>query len=160
MAPPHRFLGVSPPSAGVEDYRPAMRSELLFLPALRARRAALLAVPLTVAAGLGSRAFLGGLVAKMAGDALYTVLLYVLVVVVRPAVRPSRAFAVSLGLSFAVELAQLTPYPAWLSSKHVILRLIFGTTFGFVDLAGYVVGAILAVALHALSRNALGRPPA
>jgi hypothetical protein len=122
-------------------------------PVLQARRAALLAVPVTVVAGLGSRAFFGGLFAKVAGDALYTVLIYVLVVVVRPEVRLSRAFAVALGLSFAVELAQLTPYPAWLSSKHVILRLIFGTTFGFVDLAGYVVGAAFAVALHAAMRG-------
>ncbi len=120
--------------------------------ALRARSVALLLVPLTIAAGLGSRAFFGGLFAKVAGDALYTVLIYVLVLVVRPDVRPSRAFAVALGLSFAVELAQLTPYPAWLSSKHVILRLIFGTTFGFTDLAGYVVGAVSAVALHAAGR--------
>jgi hypothetical protein len=123
------------------------------VPALRARRAALLLVPATIAAGLGSRAVLGGLPAKMAGDALYTVLIYVLVVVVRPGVRLSRAFAIALGLSFAVELAQLTPYPAWLSSKHVILRLIFGTTFGFVDLAGYVVGAAFAVALHGVVRG-------
>ncbi len=113
---------------------------------------ALLVVPLTVAAGLGSRVVLGGLPAKVAGDALYTVLIYVLVVVVRPAVRPWRAFAVALGLSFTVELAQLTPYPAWLSSKHVILRLVFGTTFGFVDLAGYGVGAVFAVAVHGLVR--------
>jgi hypothetical protein len=114
----------------------------------------LLAAPLTVAAGLGSRALLGGLAAKVAGDALYTVLVYVLVVVVRPDVRLARAFAVALGVSFAIELAQLTPYPAWLSSKHVILRLIFGTTFGFVDLAGYVVGAFVAVALHAAAIRA------
>jgi len=129
-----------------------MRSNEIW-PALHARRAALPMVPLTVAAGLGSRAWLGGLPAKMAGDALYTVLIYVLVVVVRPSARPSRAFAVALGLSFAVELAQLTPYPAWLSSKHVILRLVFGTTFGFVDLAGYVVGAVFAVALHGVARG-------
>jgi Protein of unknown function (DUF2809) len=124
---------------------------------LRRRAAALALVPLMIAAGLGSRVVLGGLPAKIAGDALYTVLIYVLVVVIRPDVRLSRAFAVALGVSFTVEFAQLTPYPAWLSSKHVILRLIFGTTFGLVDLAGYVVGAILAVALHALSRNALSR---
>jgi hypothetical protein len=123
------------------------------VPVLRARRVALIAVPLTVAAGLGSRALLGGLPAKLAGDALYTVLIYVLVVVVRPDVRLGRAFAIALGASFAVELAQLTPYPAWLSSKHVILRLIFGTTFGFVDLAGYVIGAVVAVALHAAARE-------
>jgi hypothetical protein len=122
------------------------------VPALRARRVALFTVPLTVAAGLGSRVLLGGLPAKIAGDALYTVLIYVLVVVVQPDVRPSRALVVALGLSFAVELAQLTPYPAWLSSKHVILRLMFGTTFGFVDLAGYAVGAASAGALHAAVR--------
>jgi hypothetical protein len=126
---------------------------------LRARGVPLLLVPLTIAAGLGSRAFFGGLPSKIAGDALYTVLIYVLVVVVRPGVRPSRAFAVALGLSFAVEFAQLTPYPAWLSSKHVILRLIFGTTFGFVDLAGYVIGAAFAVALHAPGERAGTRLP-
>jgi Protein of unknown function (DUF2809) len=125
---------------------------------LHARGVPLLLVPLTVAAGLGSRAFFGGLPAKIAGDALYTVLIYVLVVVVRPDVRRSRAFAVALGLSFAVEFAQLTPYPAWLSSKHVILRLIFGTTFGFVDLAGYVVGAVFAVVLHAAGERYGSRP--
>jgi hypothetical protein len=121
--------------------------------ALRPRLVPLLAVPLTVAAGLGSRRWLDGLPAKVAGDALYTVLIYVLVLVVRPDARLSRAFAVALGVSFAVEFAQLTPYPAWLSSKHVILRLIFGTTFGFVDLAGYVVGAVSVVALHLLVRR-------
>jgi hypothetical protein len=119
---------------------------------LRSRAGALAAVPLTVASGLGARTYLSGLPSKIAGDALYTVLLYVLVVLVRPSVRLSRAFAVSLGVSFGVELAQLTPYPAWLSSKHVILHLVFGSGFGFVDLAGYVVGAAFALALHTLLR--------
>ncbi len=127
--------------------------------AFRARWTPLLAAPLTVAAGLGARAWLDGLPAKVAGDALYTVLLYVLALVVRPTLRPARAFAVALGLSFAVEFAQLSPVPAWLSSKHVILRLIFGTTFGFVDLAGYTVGAAFAVALHAVARGGAPASP-
>lgn len=63
-----------------------LRFDRLWL-ALRARRAALLLVPVTVAVGLGSRVFLGGLPAKIAGDALYTVLIDVGVVVVRPDVR-------------------------------------------------------------------------
>jgi hypothetical protein len=107
-----------------------------------------------VGAGLASRAWLGGLPAKLAGDALYTVLVYVLVLVVRPGVRASRAFAIALGVSVAVEVAQLTPVPAWLSSKHVLLRLVFGTTFGFVDIAGYVLGALVAIAAHAALRRA------
>ncbi len=116
--------------------------------ALRRRGGALLAVPVIIAGGLGARALLGGLPAKLAGDALYAVLLYVLALVVRPDASIRRASAIALGLSFAVELAQLTPYPAWLSSKHVLLRLIFGTTFGFVDLAGYVIGAGVAAGVH------------
>jgi hypothetical protein len=112
----------------------------------------------TVAAGLGARALLGGLPAKVAGDALYTVLVYVLVLVVRPDASVRRASAIALGWSFAVELAQISPYPAWLSSKHVILRLIFGTTFGFVDLAGYVVGAACAAAVHSLVLRRLPAP--
>jgi hypothetical protein len=121
--------------------------------ALRVRSWPLLAVPVVIAAGLGSRTVLAGLPGKIAGDALYTVLIYVLALAVRPALRTSRAVAIALGLSFAVELAQLTPYPAWLSSKHVILRLVFGTTFGFLDLAGYVVGAIVSAAVHAALRR-------
>jgi hypothetical protein len=119
---------------------------------LRRRLAPLLLVPLTIAAGLASRKCLDGLAAKVAGDALYTVLVYVLVLVARPSARPSRAFAIALGVSVAVEIAQLTPYPAWLSSKHVLLRLVFGTTFGWIDIAGYVVGAVAAVALHVAAR--------
>jgi len=123
---------------------------------VRPRIVPLLLVPLTIAVGLASRAWLGGLAAKVAGDALYTVLVYVLVLVVRPAARPSRALAIALGVSLAVEIAQLTPYPAWLSSKHVLLRLVFGTTFGWIDVAGYVVGAVAAASLH-LGALALGR---
>jgi hypothetical protein len=121
---------------------------MAFLASLRARRAALLAVPLVIASGLAARACLAGLPAKVAGDALYTVLLYVLLVLFRSEVRPRTAFAVALGVSFAIEFAQLTPYPAWLSSKHVVLRLVFGSTFGFVDLAGYAVGAFVAIGIH------------
>jgi hypothetical protein len=129
-----------------------MRSDQLSA-ALRphARRgAALLAIPLTIAAGLLSRRWLAGLAAKLAGDALYTVLVFVIVLALAPACRPRRAAAIALGVSFAVELFQLTPYPAWLAAQHVIFRLIFGTTFGLVDLAGYVLGAGVAVIAHAL----------
>jgi len=126
------------------------------------RWAAVAALPVVVALGLGARALLGGLPAKIAGDALYAVMVYVVVLIVRPDARPARVGLVALGVSFAVELAQLTPYPAWLSSRHVLLRLVFGSTFGFVDLAGYVVGAALAFAVDAqLSPSRRGRmaPP-
>jgi hypothetical protein len=124
---------------------------------VRARRGPLFAVPLIIASGLGARACLSGLAAKVAGDALYAVLLYVIVLLLRVDVRPSRAFAVAVGVSFGVELAQLTPYPAWLSSKHVLLRLVLGSTFGFVDLAAYAIGAGGALGIHTALRRVAAR---
>lgn len=126
-----------------------------FFRALRRRAPILAAAPAIVIAGLAARAVLRGLPAKLAGDALWTALVYLITLAVRPEVRPRRACAIALGVSFAVEFAQLTPYPAWISSKHMIFRLIFGTTFGVVDLAGYTIGAVIAALVHA---RVLARP--
>ncbi|APR82914.1 integral membrane protein [Minicystis rosea] len=129
-----------------------MRVEHILV-ALRRRCPLLVAAPAIVIAGLGARAMLGGLAAKLAGDALYTVLVYILVLMVRPETSIRRAFAVAVGVSFAVEFAQLTPYPAILAKKHVLFRLVLGTTFGLVDLAGYVIGGLGAAGLHAFARR-------
>ena len=100
---------------------------------------------------------MSGLAPKVAGDALYTVLVDALVIAVRPRLRPATAGAIALGFSYAIELAQLTPWPAWLSSKHALLRLAFGTTFGVIDLVGYTIGAAAAIAIHAGLRAAARR---
>ncbi|MFC8642451.1 DUF2809 domain-containing protein, partial [[Kitasatospora] papulosa] len=89
---------------------PAARTSVPGAAAIRA--AAVAAALLTVAAGLGVRSAAGGDVAKYAGDALYTVLIHILVVVLVPRVRPATAAAVALAFSWAVELAQLTGVPA------------------------------------------------
>ncbi len=128
-------------------------------------RAAVAAV-LTVAAGLGVRAALTGDLAKFAGDALYTVLLVWLVLVVAPRTRPVGAAVVALAISVAVELFQLTGVPAALS-EHLLARLVLGSTFNAPDLPWYAVGALAGWGLAVLlvSRTspsvALGRrgPP-
>ncbi|WP_219825602.1 DUF2809 domain-containing protein [Nonomuraea typhae] len=101
---------------------------------------------LTVAAGLGVRALWDGPVAKYAGDALYTVLLYLLIVFIVPRVRPWVAALVSAGLSWAIEFTQLAGIPA-------VLRPVLGSTFNPPDLFWYAVGAALAGALHFLARR-------
>ncbi|MFF2044109.1 DUF2809 domain-containing protein [Kitasatospora sp. NPDC058170] len=116
-----------------------------------------------VAAGLGVRALAGGAVAKYAGDGLYTVLLYALVVAVAPRVRPVRAGLVAAALSWAVELFQLTGVPDGLGRRSTLARLVLGSTFNPPDLLWYLVGAALAALLHtALLRTPLlrgaGRP--
>ncbi|GAB2464520.1 ribosomal maturation YjgA family protein [Streptosporangium sandarakinum] len=116
--------------------------------AVRARLPAVLAVAVTVAAGLGIRAVTGGWFGKYAGDALYTVLVHALVVAAVPRVSPFRAAACALAFSWAVEFAQLTPIPAALSEASVLARLVLGSTFGAADLIAYAAGALLSAAAH------------
>lgn len=90
----------------------------------------------TVAAGLGIRSQTGGAFAKYAGDALYTVLVCSVVVLVAPRLRPAVAAGAALGFSWAVELWQIAGIPT-------ALHPLFGATFNTPDLFWYVVGAVL-----------------
>ncbi|MFG3441021.1 DUF2809 domain-containing protein [Nonomuraea sp. NPDC047897] len=102
----------------------------------------LLTALLTVAAGLGVRALGDGPVAEHAGDALYTVLILLLVVLVWPRVRPAVAALTAAGLSWTIEFAQLAGIPP-------VLRPLLGSTFNPPDLFWYAVGAVAAWAVHA-----------
>jgi hypothetical protein len=109
-----------------------------------------LAAALTIAAGLGVRLLWDGPVSKYAGDALYTVLIYALIVLIRPGIRPWAAALVAAAASWAIEFAQLAEIPS-------VLRPVLGSTFNPPDLFWYAVGAGAAFAAHALW---LRRPPA
>lgn len=104
---------------------------------------------LTVGAGLGVRAVAAGDVAKYAGDALYTVLVYALVLLVAPRLRPVAVAVAAAGLSWAVELFQLTGVPDDLGRRSAAARLVLGSTFNAPDLGWYLVGAASAALLHA-----------
>jgi hypothetical protein len=119
------------------------------------------AAALTVVAGLSVRSLLGGDLAKYAGDALYALLIFWLVLVLAPRTRGWVAAAVALGFSVAVELFQLTGVPAELGAHSALARLVLGTTFNAPDLPFYAVGAALGWALHRTARAArAGRSPA
>jgi Protein of unknown function (DUF2809) len=122
-------------------------------PALRTRLLPALLAVVTVLAGLTVRAAFDGEFGKYAGDALYTVLVYVLLVLVWPRISPVRAAAGALAFSWVIELAQLTPVPAALSEASLVARLVLGSTFGAVDLVAYAAGAVLAGTAHALLRH-------
>lgn len=125
---------------------------------LRARIAPGVLLVATIAAGLAVRASpaVPAPVAKYAGVALWSLAVYACVLLCRPPLTVARASLIALALSFAVELAQLTPGPAYLSSKHVLLRLIFGADFGAWDLPAYAGGVLLGALLH---RGLLRRRP-
>ncbi|QTI49642.1 hypothetical protein JYK04_07515 [Streptomyces nojiriensis] len=119
------------------------------------------AAVVTVGAGLGLRAVTAGSAAKYGGDALYTVLLLTLVVLVAPRLTPLRAAGTALAASWAVEFLQLTAVPAELSRHSTAAHLVLGSTFNAPDLFWYAVGAAAAWLLHtalAPSAPAEGRP--
>ncbi|MFE8922769.1 ribosomal maturation YjgA family protein [Streptomyces rochei] len=103
-------------------------------------RAALAALA-TVAAGLGLRAVATGDVAKYGGDALYTLLVFALVLLAAPRTPPVRAAALALAVSWGVEFLQLSSVPAELSRRSTTARLVLGSTFNAPDLFWYAVGA-------------------
>ncbi|MGA5515589.1 DUF2809 domain-containing protein [Streptomyces pseudogriseolus] len=107
----------------------------------RPRLLAAAAAVVTVGAGLGLRAVATGDVAKYGGDALYTLLILTLVVLVVPRMAPARAAGTALAVSWAVELLQLTGLPADLSARSTAARLVLGSTFNAPDLYWYAVGA-------------------
>ncbi|MFG2847269.1 DUF2809 domain-containing protein [Kitasatospora sp. NPDC048296] len=117
------------------------------------------AAALTVAAGLGVRAALDGDIAKYAGDALYTVLVYVLVVLVAPSVRPVRAAALAAAVSWAVELFQATGLPDAWGRRSALVHLVLGSTFNPPDLVWYLVGAAGAALLHRVLRAGRATAP-
>ncbi|MER7846064.1 DUF2809 domain-containing protein [Kitasatospora sp. NPDC096077] len=126
---------------------------------LVARWPAAAAAVLTVAVGLGVRAVLPGDPAKYAGDALYTVLVYALVVTVAPEVRPSRAALVAAGLSWLVELFQATGLPDEWGRHSGLVHLVLGSTFNPPDLAWYLVGAAVAALVHRALRTGRSAAP-
>jgi hypothetical protein len=110
-----------------------------------------IAALLTLIAGLATRALLSGFVAKYLGVALWATLVYFLVLFVKPKLAPIKAAIVTVVISFAVELFQITPVPMWMyQNLHPLSALVFGTTFNLGDLPAYVVGAAIGYAAHSL----------
>ncbi|WP_328564460.1 DUF2809 domain-containing protein [Streptomyces coelicoflavus] len=107
----------------------------------RTRLAAAVAAVVIVGAGLALRAVAAGEVAKYGGDALYTLLLFALVLVAAPRTAPAKAAVLAMAVSWAVEFLQLTDGPAHLARQSTAARLVLGSTFNAPDLFWYAVGA-------------------
>lgn len=109
------------------------------------------ALALAIAAGLGIH-----LLARpsawtdAAGDALYAVAAYLLVLVVAPRALPVAAAAVAAAWCLAVELLQLTGLPRAIGEAFPPARLVLGTGFDVRDLVVYVVAVALAAGVDVL----------
>ncbi|WP_405020057.1 DUF2809 domain-containing protein [Kitasatospora sp. NBC_00070] len=101
----------------------------------------LLLVAGTVTAGLGVFAVVGGPVGDVLRDALYTAVVYLLVLLAAPRARPVAVAGIALGVSWAVEFLQLTRIPP-------ALRIVLGSTFNPPDLLWYAAGAAACLLIH------------
>ncbi|POH70857.1 hypothetical protein C3B59_04105 [Cryobacterium zongtaii] len=114
----------------------------------RNRRLKLAAIGgLIMATGLVVHFLTEGIVGDFVGDALYAVLVYLVVSIVAVR-RPSRQVAiVAILICVAVELLQLTGVPSSLAELFAPMRYLLGTTFNSLDLVAYVIGVLAATAV-------------
>jgi len=120
---------------------------------LGARLGPLVAAAAVLAAGLAVRAGPPGPFSKYAGVALYATLIHTLVVALAPRLSQRGAALAAGAFCFGVELAQLTPWPAALSSRSRLARLVLGSTFHAPDLLCYVLGVAGAVLVRRVLRG-------
>ena len=83
-------------------------------------------------------------------------LIYLLMAAVAPRIPCALIAAAALAVCTAVELLQLSPLPAALGEIFPPARLVFGTTFGMLDLVSYGTGVLAAGLLDGMLRRRLG----
>ncbi|MFC7402864.1 DUF2809 domain-containing protein [Citricoccus sp. GCM10030269] len=98
----------------------------------------------TVALGLGVRWFGDGAWTGPVGDALYAVLIYLLVSLAIPRRSPMLVAGIAVVICALVELFQLSGLPLQWAETWPPIRLVLGTTFGWSDLLAYVLGCVVA----------------
>lgn len=99
-----------------------------------------------IAAGLAAHA-VGTPEAAAVSDALYAVLVYLLLGLVFVRARPWMLGVAAFGVSAVIELAQLTGLPERWSQAFPPLALVLGSTFSAWDLVAYGVGALVVTAV-------------
>jgi hypothetical protein len=93
-------------------------------------------------------------IADNAGDALWTVAVYLTLAIVLPRCPALRLGIAAFGISLAVELSQLIQV-AWLNALRQTLpgRLLLGAGFLWIDLVRYGVGALAAAVIDPFGKG-------
>lgn len=105
----------------------------------------------TVGLGLLSRSLTHGTFGDIAGDALYAVLIYLLVVFVRPRARLWQSAIAAFVICGGIELFQLTGLPRAWAAEFAPVALVLGTGFDARDILVYAIAVATASVLDALS---------
>lgn len=114
----------------------------------------------TVATGLGlliRYVPAWGFWAKYGGVAMWSTALYMAILIAAPTWRVRRVLPLCVAIGWSIEFLQITPLPGYLSSKHILLRLLVGEQFNPPDLLALVVGAAFGAAVHAAAMRIRSR---
>ncbi len=123
---------------------------------------------MTVGLGLLVHRRVGGTIGDIAGDALYAVLLYLLVALIAPRTRRPVAGVIAFAVCSGVELLQLTALPRAWAAVFPPTELVLGSGFDPRDIIVYAAAvaaasvidsAVTRVFAGTSSGNATGRPP-
>jgi hypothetical protein len=124
------------------------------------------AVLIVIAAGLASRGFpesLPAVLAKYPGDALWALMIFLIVGFLRPTWSSLAVAGCALAICFAVEFGQLYHAP-WIDAVRRTTpgHLVLGSAFGRLDLIAYAVGVLAGYLFEVVwyFRSAPGRPRA
>jgi len=114
----------------------------------RSRRILLAAIAgLIVITGLVVHFSTTGIVADFVGDALYAVVVYLIVSVIFVRRSNLQIALAAVLICVAVEFLQLTGVPGALADVFPPSRYLLGTTFSTLDLVAYIVGVLTAAAV-------------
>lgn len=107
-----------------------------------------------IALGLASRKFPGqfpAVLGKYPGDALWTMMVFFGLAVLRPASTITWLTTGALVISYLVEFGQLYQAP-WIVAvrAHPLGHLVLGTAFGWMDLVAYTAGAVVAMLIESI----------
>jgi hypothetical protein len=114
-----------------------------------------LAAPV-IAAGLLLHYLLRGDFGSFLADALYAVLIALLVMLLAPRTRPALVATIAFAVCALIEVAQLTGIPAALARAFPPSALAFGSGFAWGDLVAYAVGVLAALVADILQRRRAG----
>jgi glycopeptide antibiotics resistance protein len=106
-----------------------------------------LAIFAVIIIGLGSRRYLQ--LGKYPGDALWTIVVFLLLGFALPRVSTLKVTALALLISSAVEFGQLYRAPWLVAIRSTTLgHLLLGSDFNWGDLVAYTIGALIALVVE------------
>lgn len=124
---------------------------------MRNRLAYAIVFVLVILLGLASRRYpylFPSVLGKYPGDALWTIMMFLLVGIALPKISSYRLFGLALLISFCVEFSQLIRFDWLVALRQTRLgHLVLGSTFNFGDLLAYTVGASIALGLELALRK-------